>query len=204
MEKSDQNTIERARRIFRNRGGILKTGEALSAGIHPRTLYEMHRTGILEKLARGLYRLADLPPLGNPDLVSVSLKVPSGVICLISALSYHEITTQIPHEIYVALERGTEPPRLGHPPLRIFWFSGQAFNLGIQNDKIDGVSMRIYNPEKTIADCFKYRNKIGLDTAIEALKLYRGKKRFNADELMRFARACRVEKIIRPYLEALM
>ena len=204
MEKSDQNTIERARRIFRNRGGILKTGEALSAGIHPRTLYEMHRTGILEKLARGLYRLADLPPLGNPDLVSVSLKVPSGVICLISALSYHEITTQIPHEIYVALERGTEPPRLGHPPLRIFWFSGQAFNLGIQNDKIDGVSVRIYNPEKTIADCFKYRNKIGLDTAIEALKLYRGKKRFNDDELMRFARACRVEKIIRPYLEALM
>ena len=204
MEKSDQNTIERARRIFRNRGGILKTGEALSAGIHPRTLYEMHRTGILEKLARGLYRLADIPPLGNPDLVSVSLKVPSGVICLISALSYHEITTQIPHEIYVALERGTEPPRLGHPPLRIFWFSGQAFNLGIQNDKIDGVSVRIYNPEKTIADCFKYRNKIGLDTAIEALKLYREKKRFNAGELLRFARACRVEKIIRPYLEALM
>jgi len=204
MKKSDQNTFEKAKRIFRNRGGMLKTGEALSAGIHPRTLYEMQRSGILEQLTRGLYRLTDLPPLGNPDLVSVSLKIPNGVICLISALAYHEITTQVPHEVYVALERGTEPPRLDHPPVRIFWFSGQAFTTGIQTYKIDGVPVRIYSPEKTIADCFKYRNKIGLDTAIEALKLYREKKHFKADDLVKFARACRVEKIIRPYLEALL
>src|SRR4030043_1148195 len=154
MRKSDQNTFEKAKRIFRNRGGMLKTGEALDAGIPPRTLYEMQRSGILEQLTRGLYRLADLPPLGNPDLVSVSLKIPSGVICLISALAYHEITTQVPHEVYVALERGTEPPRLGHPPVRIFWFSGQVFTLGIQTYKIDGVPVRIYSPEKTIVDCF--------------------------------------------------
>ena len=204
MRKSDQNTFEKAKRIFRNRGGMLKTGEALSAGIHPRTLYEMQRAGILEQLTRGLYRLADLPPLGNPDLVSVSLKIPSGVICLISALAYHEITTQVPHEVYVALERGTEPPRLSHPPVRVFWFSEQAFTLGIQTYKIDDVPVRIYSPDKTIADCFKYRNKIGLDTAIEALKLYREKKRFKANDLMQFARACRVEKVIRPYLETLL
>ena len=204
MRKSDQNTFEKARRIFSDRGGMLKTGEALSASIHPRTLYEMHRSGILEQLTRGLYRLADLPSLGNPDLVSVSLKIPNGVICLISALAYHEITTQVPHEVYVALERGTEPPRLGHPPIRIFWFSGQAFTLGIQTNKIDGVPVRIYNPEKTIADCFKYRNKIGLDTAIEALKHYREKKHLKVDDLMKFGRVCRVEKVMRPYLEALL
>ena len=125
-------------------------------------------------------------------------------ICLISALAYHEITTQVPHEVYVALERGTEAPRLSHPPIRVFWFSGQAFTLGIQTYKIDCVRVRIYSQEKTIVDCFKYRNKIGLDTAIEALKLYREKKRFKADDLMQIARACRVEKVIRPYLEALL
>ena len=99
---------------------------------------------------------------------------------------------------------GMPAPKLDHPPLRIFWFSEQAFTLGIQTHKIDGVPVRIYTPEKTIADRFKYRNKIGLETAIEALKLYREKKRFKADDLMKFARACRVEKIIRPYLEALL
>ena len=177
-EKFYPKKFERAKKIFSDRGGVLRTGEALSAGIHPRILYEMHQIGVLVQLTRGLYRLADLPPLGNPDLVSVSLKIPNGVVCLISALAYHEITTQVPHEIYIALERGSEAPRLVHPPIRIFWFSGQAFTLGIQAHKIDSVPVRIYRPEKTIADCFKYRNKIGLDTAIEALKLYREKKHF--------------------------
>ena len=204
MKKSDQNAFEKAKRIFRNRGGMLKTSEALSAGIHPRTLYELQRSGILDQLTRGLYRLADLPPLGNPDLVSVSLKIPDGVLCLISALAYHEITTQVPHEVYVALERGTETPRLNHPPLRVFWFSGGSFTAGIEKHKIDGVPVRIYSPEKTIADCFKYRNKIGLDIAIEALKLYRQKKHFKVDDLMKFGRVCRVEKVMRPYLEALL
>jgi len=204
IRKSHSKKFERTQEIFRDRGGVLKTGEALSAGIHPRTLYEMQRMGIVEKLTRGLYRLTDLPPLGNPDLVSVSMKIPNGVVCLISALAYHEITTQVPHEVYVALERGTEAPRLAHPPIRIFWFSGQAFTHGIETHKIDDISGRIYSPEKTIADCFKYRNKIGLDTAIEALKLYRKKKRFKSEDLLQVAQVCRVEKVIRPYLEALL
>ena len=204
MKNSSPKKFDKPKKIFRDRGGLLKTGEALSAGIHPRTLYEMQRSGILEQLTRGLYRLADLPPLGNPDLVSVSLKIPNSVICRISALAYHEITTQGPHEVYLALERGTEVPRLAHPPIRIFWFSEKAFTHGIQTHKIDSVPVRIYSPEKTIADCFKYRNKIGLDTAIEALKLYREKRPFKSEELMQFARVCRVEKVIRPYLEALL
>lgn len=199
----NRGQLEKVKKVFRHHGGVLRMSEALKANIHRRMLYSMLEAGVIEKLSRGLYRLADLPPLGNPNLVSVSLKVRNGVICLISALAYHEITTQVPHEVYVALERGTEAPRLAHPPIRIFWFSGQAFTLGIQTHKIDNVPVRIYSPEKTIADCFKYRNKIGLDTAIEALKLYREKRRFKSEELMRFAQVCRVEKVIRPYLEAL-
>ena len=204
MTVENPDRFENAKKVFRDKGGVLRTGEALSAGIHPRTLYEMERNGILERLARGLYRIGDMPPLGNPDLVSVALKVPNGVICLISALAYHEITTQIPHEVYLALNRGAEPPRLEHPPIRVFWFTGQAFTQGIEKNKLDGVQVQIYSPEKTIADCFKYRNKIGMDTTIEALKLYRERKRFNIDELMRFARVCRVDKVIRPYLEVLL
>jgi len=200
----NRKQFEKAEKIFRHHGGVMRMSEALKANIYRRMLYSMLEAGVIEKLSRGLYRLADLPPLGNPDLVSVSLKIPNGVICLISALAYHEITTQVPHEVYVALGRDTEAPRLGHPPVRIFRFSGQAFTHGIKTHKIDGVPVRIYSPEKTIADCFKYRNKIGLDTAIEALKLYRKKKHFKSEELTEFARVCRVEKVMRPYLEALL
>ena len=192
------------RKVFIQRGGLLRTTAALQAGIHPRTLYEMRDKGIVEQLSRGLFRLASLPSLSNPDLVTVALKVPRGVICLISALAYHEITTRIPHEIYVAVPRGTEPPRLQHPPLRVFWFTGRSFTEGIQLRKVDGIALRVYSCEKTLADCFKYRNKIGLDTVLEALRLYRSRKRPNVDDLMKFARVCRVEKVIRPYLEALL
>ncbi len=204
MKMHNQNKFENARSIFRQHGGILRMIEAIHAGIHRKMLYAMLDAGIIEKLYRGLYRLADLPPLGNPDLVSVAMKVPTGVICLISSLSFHEITTQVPHEVYIALRRGTEPPRLKHPPVRIFWFTGEAFTEGIETPKVDGVQVRIYNPEKTVADCFKYRNKIGLDTAVEALKLYRERKRVKVNEVMRYARICRVEKVMRPYLEALL
>ena len=204
MKIHNQNKFEKARSIFNQQGGILKMSEAIHAGIHRKMLYTMLDAGIIEKLCRGLYRLADLPPLGNPDLVSVAMKVPMGVICLISSLSFHEITTQVPHEVYIALRRGAEPPRLKHPPVRIFWFTGEAFTEGIETPKVDGVQMRIYSPEKTVVDCFKYRNKIGLDTAVEALKLYRERKRIKVNELIRYARICRVEKVMRPYLEALL
>ncbi len=153
-------------------------------------------------MARGLYRLKELPPLGSPDLVAVALKVPKGVICLLSALAIHELTTQVPHEVHLALKRGSEPPRLGFPPLRLFWFSGAAFSEGVEVHSIDGVPVHAYSPEKTIADCFKYRNKLGLDVAVEALRLYRQRKPVRPDELVRLARVCRVERVMRPYLEA--
>jgi predicted transcriptional regulator of viral defense system len=140
--------------------------------------------------------------MGNPDLAIIAMKIPKGVICLISALSYHEITTEIPHEVYLALPRGTEPPRLDYPPLRVFRFGRYAFEEGIEQHDVDGVLMRVYSPEKTLADCFKYRNKIGIDVALEALKNYRRRKQFNVDELMHYARVCRVERVMRPYVEA--
>jgi len=204
VKVKSQERFKEAREILRRHGGVLRMSEALHAGIHRRMLYSMLEAGVIERLSRGLYRLADLPPLGNPDLVSVALKVSSGVICLVSALAYHEITTQIPHEVYLALARGMEPPRMEYPPMRIFWFSGEAFTQGIENYKLDDVQARIYSPEKTIADCFKYRNKIGLDTAIEALKLCWERKHPKVDDLMQFARICRVEKVMRPYLEVLL
>jgi predicted transcriptional regulator of viral defense system len=162
----------------------------------------MRDKGLIARLGRGMYRFADMPAMGNPDIATVAMKIPKGIICLISALSYHEMTTEIPHEVYLALPRGAEPPRLDYPPLRIFWFSSPAFDEGIEQHDVDGIPMKVYNPEKTLADCFKYRNKIGLDVVLEALKFYRQRKRFKADELMHFARICRVEKVMRPYLEA--
>ncbi len=178
--------------------------EAIRLGVHPRTLYAMRDSGALERLERGLYRLAELPALSDPDLVTVALRVPGGVLCLISALSFHEITTQIPHEIHVALERGAEPPRLVHPPLRVFWFTGDAFTEGIEIVEMDGVKVRVYGAAKSVADCFKYRNKLGLDVALEALKLYLRRKRGRTDDLLHFARVSRVEKVMRPYIEALL
>ncbi len=176
----------------------------MNLGVHPETLYKMRDSGKLSTLARGLYRVSDLPPLGNPDLATVAMKVPDSVICLISALAFHELTTQIPHEVYLALPRGAEPPRLAHPPIRVFWFTKRAFEFGLESHKLDGMRVRIYSPEKTVADCFKYRNKIGMDTAREALKLYLERKKRNLHALLEAGEVCRVAKVMRPYLEALM
>ena len=151
--------IDAARRVFRHGGGVLRTGDALNKGVHPRTLYAMRDAGLLERLDRGLYRLTDLPPLSDPDLVTVANKIPKGVICLISALHIHDITTQIPHEVSIAVRRGAEPPRLDYPPIRLYWFSDEPFTAGVETHRIDSTPVQIYSAEKTLADCFKYRNK---------------------------------------------
>ncbi len=199
-----RSRFERAAAVFKKHGGILRTAQALRAGIHPGTLYTMRDTGALEVVSRGVYRLADSSPLGNPDMVTVAARGPGGVICLISALAFHELTTQIPHEVHVALPRGAEEPRLDHPPIKTYRFSDEAFTEGVETRELDGVSVRIYSPEKTLADCFKFRNKIGLDTAVEAVRFYRERRSVKVDDIMRYAGICRVKKIIRPYLEALL
>ena len=198
-----QNSVKAAETAFRKHGGMLRTSEAIALGIHPRTLYRLRDSNRLVSVSRGLYRLADLPELSEPDLVPVATLVPQSVVCLISALAFHSITSEIPHEVYVALPRSVKRPRLSFPPLRVFWFSGAALTAGIEQHKIDDVPIKIYGPEKTVADCFKFRHKIGLDIAIEALKLCRERKGSTPRTLLHYARICRVDRIMRPYLEAL-
>ena len=201
VNRATDKQIEAAKRVFRRHGGVMRTGEATTQGVHCRTLYAMRDAGILERLDRGLYRLTDLPPLSDPDLVTVARKIPQGVICLISALHFHDITSQIPHAVSIAVKRGSEPPRLDFPPIQIYWFSAEAFTAGVEKQSIDKMTIQVYSVEKTLADCFKYRNKIGMDTVLEALDLYRERKKPNPRKLIQFAKICRVEKVMRPYLE---
>ncbi len=176
--------------------------EALANGITRYTLYSLRDKGIIEQITRGVYRLAELPPISNPDLVTVSLRFPNAVVCLISALAYHNITTQIPHVVTIAVPRESRTPALEYPPVQAYRFSNEAYNSGIEKHVIDGVSVNIYTPEKTLADCFKFRNKIGMDVVIEALKLYKSSKKINVKKLLEYAEVCRVKKIMMPYLEA--
>jgi len=176
--------------------------EALQYGITRYMLYKMRDSGSLEQVSRGIYRLVELPPISQPDLVTVSLRFPKAVVCLVSALSFHGITTQIPHAVSVAVPRNARMPSLDYPPVQAYKFSEDAFKAGIETHQIDGASVRVYCVEKTLADCFKYRNKLGMDIVLEALKLYRSVHRVNRDALVKYARACRVEKVMRAYLEA--
>jgi len=209
MKNLQKGNYEKEICIFNKAGGILRTTHALRYGIHPRKLYAMRNDGIITRLSHGVYRLADKYPLENPDFVTVAMRAPQSVICLISALSFHGITTQIPHEVYIAVTRTKSnvswAPKIDYPPVRIYHFKEDCFIKGIENHVIDEVPVRIYCPEKTIADCFKYRNKIGLDTAIEALKLFKdNNKHFNISKILHFANICRVAKVIKPYLEVLL
>lgn len=180
----------------------MRTSEAIKHGIHPRTLYFMRDHNYLDVLARGTYRLAELEPADYQDIVTIASKVKSGVICLISALSYHEITTEVPHEVYVAISRKMSYPRLEYPPARFFKFSENSFKIGVEVHEISGINVKIYSPEKTIVDCFRYRNKIGMDVTLEAIKLWRKKKNARIDKVMEYARISRVYNVIKPYIEA--
>jgi predicted transcriptional regulator of viral defense system len=191
--------FEREVELFRQHGGGLRMSEALRLGINRKTLYAMRDAGVVETVTRGVYRLASLDPLAHPDLVTVA----QGVLCLISALSFHELTTQVPHVIDVAIERGTKKPRLDYPPTRFFWFSGPAFHEGIETHELDGASVRVYDPEKTLTDCFRYRNQIGMDVVLEALRLWREQRRKKLHALVKYARMRHVERAMRPYLEAM-
>lgn len=148
--------------------------------------------------------MADLPPLGVPDLVTVTLRIPKAVIRLISAMTHYDTTTEIPHEVSIALPRDTKTPTLEHPPIRVFRFSGPALTKGIEQHAIDGFPVRIYFPAKTVADAFRARSKLGVDVAIEALRLSIERGRATPSEVLKFARLCRVETVVRPYLEAIV
>jgi len=198
-----EEKVQEALALFRTHGGLLRTKEAQALGIHPRTLYHLRDTDELEKLSRGVYRIADLPPLENPDLTIVAARSEAARICLISALDFHDLTTEVPHAVDIALPKDRRPPKLDYPPVRVFRMSGGSLREGIEHHDIDGADVKIFGPAKTVADCFKFRNRIGQDTAIEALRFYLEKRPGTIQDLIDYSRICRVESIITPYLEAL-
>ena len=197
-------TDAKYKKVFEENNGILRASKAVELGVPKHILYGMVKTGELVREAQGIYRLSESDPLGNPDLVQISLRVPRAVFCLISALYFHELTTQIPHFIYFALPRDVKTPKIGHPPIRVFHFSQKPYKAGIVEHELDGVKIKIYDREKTIADCFKFREKIGVDVALEAARDYLRQPNVNVSLLMKYARINRVEKIMRPYMEALI
>jgi len=193
-----------AEKLFLENGGILRASKVKKFGIDLHTIADMVGVGLLVKEARGIYRLSNLPPLSNPDLVQITLRIPQSVICLISALSFHQLTSQTPYKIYIAILQNTTKPYIEYPPIDVVKLSGDVYSAGIQEYLLDGVIVRIYNKEKTIADCFKFRNKIGLDIAIEALKQYLHEDGRDVEKLLNYARVDRVEKILTPYIEAIL
>lgn len=199
-----KNRFKKAEKIFKRGHGILRTAEAIRCGIHPSTLYEMRDQGLLEQLERGVYRLKSLPDFSEPDLVLVAKKIPKGVICLISALAYYEITTQIPHFVYLAVPLNSKTSRLPYPPTRYFWYSEKNHHIGVETKLIGGYPVKMYSIEKTLADCIKFRNKIGIDIVIEALKMYWNRKNTNIDKLYEYVKLNRVQKIFRPIMEAIV
>jgi predicted transcriptional regulator of viral defense system len=188
--------------LFREHGGQLRLSEALARGYSRYQFYQLRDEGLVEPFSRGLYRLADLPQVENPDLMAAATRFPHSVLCLISALDWHGITTQIPHQVHLAVERDARLPVLDYPPVAGYRFSGRAFSAGIDRVDVDGIVLNVYNPEKTLADCFKFRNRIGIDVVLEALELYRTRKTFLPGRLMEYARICRVANVMAPYLEA--
>ena len=195
---------DRARKVFREHGSLLRSSEAQKLGVHPQTLSRMVDAGQLVKEERGLYRLAERQLLVEPDLIQVAKLIPKAVICLITALSYHRVTTQIPRSVWIALPREQKPPKLDHPPIEVIYLSSRPYSSGIDHHKIDGISVPIYSLEKTIADCFKFRGRIGEDIALEALKDYLRRSDRNMDRLMECAKVDRVQQVMEPYLKALI
>jgi len=184
--------------------GVVSTAEVRSQGIHHEYLRQLCKEGKLMRVGRGLYSLPDADVTLHHGLAQALKAIPKGVICLLSALRFHEIGTQAPHEVWIAIDRRAARPRVRHPRMRIVRFSGKSLSEGVDEYNIEGVPVRIYNPAKTVVDCFKYRNKIGLDVALEALREVIRERRCTTDELWRYAKICRVTRPMRSYMEAII
>lgn len=183
--------------------GLLRASD-LDAIDAPRVvLTRLTAAGLLNKVGRGLYRLPGHSGSEHEGLAAIATKVPQAVFCLLTALQFHELTTQLPRQIWIAMPRGSHVPRIDYPPIKMVQMTGEVYTTGIEEHLCDGVKLRIYCAAKTVADCFKHRNKIGLDVALEALKDARAKRKATADDLWRYAKVCRVANVMRPYLEAI-
>lgn len=184
------------------RNGVLRARDLAEEGLHPETVRRLCQTGAIERVGRGLYTLPNHPVTEHYALTLAAARAPHAVICLLSALRFHEIGTQNPHEVWIALRSGRSTPKIDALAMRVVRFSGRSFEEGRENHILDGVSTSIYCPAKTVADCFKFRNLVGLDVAIEALKDCIRNRRCTIDELFHYAAICRVAGVMRPYAEA--
>lgn len=181
---------------------VLRAADVREQGWSPQLLLRLHESGKLHRIARGLYGLPDAEVTEHQTLIEVCQRVPRGVLCLLSALQFHGIGTQMPHEVWIALPAGTQAPAPGYPTLRITRLRGTAYTDGIQTVIDHGAAIRVYCAAKTVTDCFKFRHKIGLDVALEALKDAWRSRKVTMAELGHFARINRVERVMQPYLEA--
>jgi predicted transcriptional regulator of viral defense system len=200
MKTRDTTTALQA---FRDRGGTLRTRDLIGLGVHTDALYALRNSGQIITLGRGLYRLADAEEAEHPDLAIVAARAPNAAVCLISALSYHEITTQIPSSVYLAVPRGNYHGIKLPTPVTVYRFDAKTFQDGLETRQIGEMPLKIYNATRTVVDCFKFRNKLGLDVALEALRLARQRKRVQNRELLHYARLLRVERLMSPYLQAI-
>jgi predicted transcriptional regulator of viral defense system len=195
--------LDTAVQVFHRNGGTLRTRDAIALGVHTDALYALRESGRIIELGRGLYRLAEIGEAEHPDLAVVAACAPNAAVCLISALSYHGITTQIPSCVHLAVSRGSYHGIKLAIPVTVYRFDSKTFNAGLETHKVGGMPLKIYSGARTVADCFKFRNKIGLDVALEALRLARQRKRVQNRELLRYARLLRVESPMLPYLQAI-
>ncbi len=183
---------------------VLRPKDLEAAGISRTYLNKLYAEGVLDRSGRGLYVLAEDEPTEQRTLVEAGRRVPQGVVCLLSALQFHGLTTQAPFQVWLAIDAKARAPRVDMPPLRIVRFSGEALTYGVQRHVLEGIPVQIYAPAKTVADCFKYRNKLGTDVAIEALRDCLRQRKATADELWKAAEICRMKNVMRPYLEAIV
>jgi len=190
--------------FLKKRGGMVSYKEIIKAGFNKAFLKDNLDSGRIQKVDRALYRLSDGFTLSYPDLVAVSIKVSKGVVCLLSALAFHEVTSEIPRYINIAIPRGAWANKINYPPVKFYHFASKAWEAGIEKQKIEGYQIKVYCLAKTIADCFKFRNKIGMDVAREALKIAITEKGVQPKEIMQYAEICRVDNIIKPILEAML
>jgi predicted transcriptional regulator of viral defense system len=193
---------EHARAILAEHG-VLRLREIVDAGIAEETIARLVRRGEVIRLTRGLYQLADHKVAAAHSLVEATKQVPRGVICLLSALQYHGLTTQLPSRVWIAIDRNAWKPTAQHPPLRVLRFGGKALTVGVEIHTIEGIAVPVYGVAKTVVDCFRYRNKIGLDVALEALRESLRKRRCAPNELWRLAHELRILSVMKPYLEAM-
>lgn len=195
--------LQKVIKLFR-RQGVVRPKELERIGVSAVYLNKLYRQGILERPSRGIYTLKDAGVGEHQTLIEACKRVPKGVVCLLSALQFHKLTTELPFEVWLAIDVRARRPKGDLPPLRICKFSKTALSYGVEKHKIDGVAVKIYSPAKTVADCFKYRNKIGIDVALEALRAVWSKKKASMDELHKASKVCRVANLMRPYLETLI